>query len=28
LGVGQISFGPFLQAALSVRANEILRRWL
>ncbi|MCV7258510.1 isocitrate lyase/PEP mutase family protein [Mycobacterium shimoidei] len=27
LGVGRISFGPFLQGALSARANEILRRW-
>lgn len=27
LGVGRITFGPFLQAALSVRAKEILRRW-
>jgi 2-methylisocitrate lyase-like PEP mutase family enzyme len=27
LGVGRISFGPFLQAALSVRAKEILARW-
>ncbi len=27
LGVGRISFGPFLQAALSVRAKEILSRW-
>jgi 2-methylisocitrate lyase-like PEP mutase family enzyme len=27
LGVGRISFGPFLQAALGRRANEILRRW-
>jgi 2-methylisocitrate lyase-like PEP mutase family enzyme len=26
-GVGRISFGPFLQAALSVRAKEILARW-
>jgi 2-methylisocitrate lyase-like PEP mutase family enzyme len=27
LGVGRISFGPFLQAALSERAKEILARW-
>jgi 2-methylisocitrate lyase-like PEP mutase family enzyme len=27
LGVGRISFGPFLQAALSVRATEIMGRW-
>lgn len=27
LGVGRISFGPFLQAALSARAKEILARW-
>jgi 2-methylisocitrate lyase-like PEP mutase family enzyme len=27
LGVGRISFGPFLQAALSARAQEILARW-
>lgn len=27
LGVGRISFGPFWQAALAVRANEILGRW-
>lgn len=27
LGVGRISFGPFLQAALSGRAREILARW-
>jgi 2-methylisocitrate lyase-like PEP mutase family enzyme len=27
LGVGRISFGPFLQAALSARANELLERW-
>lgn len=27
LGVGRISFGPFLQAALAVRAKEILARW-
>jgi 2-methylisocitrate lyase-like PEP mutase family enzyme len=27
LGVGRISFGPFLQAALSVRAKELLARW-
>jgi 2-methylisocitrate lyase-like PEP mutase family enzyme len=27
LGVGRISFGPFLQAALSGRAKELLQRW-
>ena len=27
LGVGRISFGPFLQRALSGSANEILQRW-
>ncbi|MDT5016167.1 MAG: hypothetical protein QOD39_2327 [Mycobacterium sp.] len=27
LGVGRISFGPFLQGALSGRAKEILQRW-
>ena len=27
LGVGRISFGPFLQGALSVRAKDILGRW-
>ncbi|MGB3485599.1 MAG: isocitrate lyase/phosphoenolpyruvate mutase family protein [Mycobacterium sp.] len=27
LGVGRISFGPFFQAALTVRAKEILERW-
>jgi 2-methylisocitrate lyase-like PEP mutase family enzyme len=27
LGVGRISFGPFWQAALTVRAKEILQRW-
>jgi 2-methylisocitrate lyase-like PEP mutase family enzyme len=27
LGVGRVSFGPFLQAALSGRAKEILARW-
>jgi len=27
LGVGRISFGPFLQAALAGRAREILARW-
>jgi 2-methylisocitrate lyase-like PEP mutase family enzyme len=27
LGVARISFGPFWQAALSVRAREILDRW-
>jgi 2-methylisocitrate lyase-like PEP mutase family enzyme len=27
LGVGRISFGPFLQYALSNRAKEILARW-
>ena len=26
-GVGRISFGPFLQGALSGRAKEILARW-
>jgi len=26
-GVARVSFGPFLQAALTERANEILRRW-
>jgi 2-methylisocitrate lyase-like PEP mutase family enzyme len=28
LGVGRISFGPYLQRALSVRANEILAPWV
>ncbi len=28
LGVARISFGPFLQAALTARANEILARWV
>jgi 2-methylisocitrate lyase-like PEP mutase family enzyme len=27
LGVGRISFGPFLQRALSSRAEELLSRW-
>ncbi len=27
LGVARISFGPFLQAALTVRTREILERW-
>ncbi|MDT5076407.1 MAG: hypothetical protein QOJ80_1044, partial [Mycobacterium sp.] len=27
LGVGRISFGPFLQRALSGKAEEILARW-
>ncbi|MFD4292175.1 isocitrate lyase/phosphoenolpyruvate mutase family protein [Rhodococcus sp. NPDC058505] len=27
LGVGRVSFGPLLQAALAVRANEILAGW-
>jgi 2-methylisocitrate lyase-like PEP mutase family enzyme len=27
LGVARISFGPFLQAALTTRANELLARW-
>jgi hypothetical protein len=27
LGVGRISFGPFLQAALAGRARELLARW-
>ena len=27
LGVGRISFGPFLQGALAARAKEILARW-
>src|ERR1700752_1040686 len=27
LGVGRVSFGPFLQAALGSRAKEILARW-
>ena len=27
LGVGRISFGPFLQAALAGRAKELLARW-
>lgn len=27
LGVGRISFGPFFQGALAVRAKEILGRW-
>lgn len=28
LGVARISFGPFLQAALATRANELLARWV
>jgi 2-methylisocitrate lyase-like PEP mutase family enzyme len=27
LGIARISFGPFLQAALAVRAKELLARW-
>ena len=27
LGVARISFGPFLQAALTARARELLERW-
>jgi 2-methylisocitrate lyase-like PEP mutase family enzyme len=27
LGVGRVSFGPFLQAALATQATEILARW-
>ncbi len=27
LGVGRVSFGPFLQAALAIRVKEILARW-
>jgi 2-methylisocitrate lyase-like PEP mutase family enzyme len=27
IGVGRITFGPFLQAALSARAKEVLGRW-
>ena len=27
LGVGRVSFGPLLQAALAIRANELLARW-
>ncbi|MDT5136234.1 MAG: hypothetical protein QOD58_496 [Mycobacterium sp.] len=27
LGIARISFGPFLQSALSARANELLDRW-
>ncbi|OBK20995.1 phosphonomutase [Mycobacterium asiaticum] len=27
LGVARVSFGPFLQYALSARANELLARW-
>ena len=27
LGVARISFGPFLQAALTTRAKELLARW-
>ncbi|MFD4183077.1 isocitrate lyase/phosphoenolpyruvate mutase family protein [Rhodococcus sp. NPDC058514] len=28
LGVGRVSFGPLLQGALAVRANELLARWV
>ncbi|TJZ79397.1 isocitrate lyase/phosphoenolpyruvate mutase family protein [Rhodococcus oryzae] len=28
LGVGRVSFGPLLQAALAVRANQLLARWI
>jgi 2-methylisocitrate lyase-like PEP mutase family enzyme len=28
LGVARVSFGPFLQAALAVRAKELLQRWV
>ncbi|KUI02866.1 isocitrate lyase/phosphoenolpyruvate mutase family protein [Mycobacterium sp. IS-3022] len=28
LGVARVSFGPFLQAALSTRAKELLQRWV
>lgn len=28
LGVARVSFGPFLQRALSVRAKELLQRWV
>lgn len=28
LGVGRVSFGPFLQAALARRAQELLARWV
>ena len=28
IGVGRITFGPFLQAVLSARAKDVLRRWL
>lgn len=28
LGVGRVSFGPFLQAALAARAKEMLTRWV
>ncbi|MGE0782339.1 isocitrate lyase/PEP mutase family protein [Mycolicibacterium sp.] len=27
LGVGRVSFGPYFQAALAARGNEILSRW-
>jgi len=27
LGVGRISFGPFLQGALSGHATQMLQRW-
>jgi 2-methylisocitrate lyase-like PEP mutase family enzyme len=27
LGVGRITFGPFLQVTLAARANEVLSRW-
>lgn len=27
LGVARVRFGPFLQAALSTRAKELLQRW-
>lgn len=27
LGVGRITFGPFLQGTLAARANEVLSRW-
>lgn len=27
IGVGRITFGPFLQAVLSARAKDVLRRW-
>lgn len=28
LGVGRITFGPFMQVALTARTNQILARWL